>query len=840
MSQPPRSQAFSFSPAPSSTLGGAASSSSSIGMRSPLSSVPFGGLTPIPADRSLSSTFLDGEYFGVRAPSSSSSSLSATNQANPALFRATNSSHNHAHGNPFDGVIQFDPSLLTPAAASHKKRPRVESSGSTSAMASGMTATAPTTMAMTSGAAIGTVTTATAAARTQRAVEGERAKAKAQVLRLEREMRREKARAEAEARRGRELEEEVARLRREKQKVEMEAVRARQMHEAAMDKQKRDLRDAENKRIADKEELEEGNRVLGEEIRALREALELKGGDNSEDEDDDDEDMDSDEESNEDDDSYEAERRRSKNRKNRRGKKSSEDGKDSKAALEREVRKLQASLEVTEARLREAVARAEDQEAEIQALHEGSAVSGRLAELNSSLNRADERESTLRMRIRELERQLEQREDDSAAVEALRAQVRKLETQRDGLVQMEAECSAMKAERREWADMFTDLIDDARDITPSLVFNAMRELQSDHLKLSHQFTSTKTRLAEASSAKDSATKTIGVLEKQLSKARQDIAEYADRTAALEKQNLFLDRERSALLRVIDTVGDEPYATMSKANQDKVAQEREQRRADLDELRENLKAAHKRIEELEDNSNAQVRLGMSPAVAKQRSKQVETLEARVDGLEKEKKSLEKRLDEALDRLAELEHDEAAGVVNPSKTKVLHLTFNPERKARGVTSSEAGDSGEVSALRAEIAELKAKLEAVGNGNGSSSSAAGVDPMKRHERLKNTFKEWTRTFKEAVYLLTGLKIDMMENDAAAGSATKILRAKSMFAERSSDELRFRWNTETDAIELLETDFAQRIDQDVFAYLSNFKSVPAFLAQLQSDLFSRQTVQI
>lgn len=85
-------------------------------------------------------------------------------------------------------------------------------------------------------------------------------------------------------------------------------------------------------------------------------------------------------------------------------------------------------------------------------------------------------------------------------------------------------------------------------------------------------------------------------------------------------------------------------------------------------------------------------------------------------------------------------------------------------------------------------------------------------------------------------------------------------MYAERSEDVLLFQvWSKQRllsaelviycfvlnfdivqwkgDTLELLETEFASRLDQKLFAYLTSCNSVPAFLSNVTIELFESQT---
>lgn len=118
---------------------------------------------------------------------------------------------------------------------------------------------------------------------------------------------------------------------------------------------------------------------------------------------------------------------------------------------------------------------------------------------------------------------------------------------------------------------------------------------------------------------------------------------------------------------------------------------------------------------------------------------------------------------------------------------------------------------------------------------SDPAGIDTSKLHARLKERFRQQLTWFREAVYLLTGYKIDMTSQDTDDDD-TSTVRLRSMFAEHPDDALLFQWNS--DGVQLLETPFATGLDDRLFASLTYCNSVPAFLATVQLDLFDKSTL--
>ena len=204
--------------------------------------------------------------------------------------------------------------------------------------------------------------------------------------------------------------------------------------------------------------------------------------------------------------------------------------------------------------------------------------------------------------------------------------------------------------------------------------------------------------------------------------------------------------------------------------------------------------------------------------------------------------------------------------PGRTRVLHLKANPVLQAaaaKGTGAVEAYHRTKASsslprdALKAAMNKLRDMREAAkGPENntditrdGSNKQVAelsatpaaplALDSTKLNLRLKELFKDRITTFREAVYLLTGWKIDMIfENGSKDGAASKPqLRLRSMYAESPEDSLLFQW-TEENKLNLVETPFARKMDPKLLQSLQTLNSVPIFLGAVASDLFELQTV--
>lgn len=121
----------------------------------------------------------------------------------------------------------------------------------------------------------------------------------------------------------------------------------------------------------------------------------------------------------------------------------------------------------------------------------------------------------------------------------------------------------------------------------------------------------------------------------------------------------------------------------------------------------------------------------------------------------------------------------GFFDPDKTRALHMKENPFMNAL-----RAKYETQILALEAIIErhkkESESSLKPIGSSSSSSTPATatmgleGLEAKKLNQRLKNTFQEHIGVFREAVYLLTGYKIDMiMDCDSPR------FKVRSMYAE-------------------------------------------------------------
>jgi mitotic spindle assembly checkpoint protein MAD1 len=219
----------------------------------------------------------------------------------------------------------------------------------------------------------------------------------------------------------------------------------------------------------------------------------------------------------------------------------------------------------------------------------------------------------------------------------------------------------------------------------------------------------------------------------------------------------------------------------------------------------------------------------------------------DKFYKLKKEMERQRDlkeKAEERADKAEIMMGKGAYNSEKTRILHMSKNPlqEAIARKYKAMLEELQGENERLETEIVTMRSSSSGAStplptpSKTPSKVSKSSIDYEKMNQRLKMGFQKQTALYREAVYKLTGYKVDIVPN-------TGNIKLRSMYAEKEGDHLLFT-NTSASSddtcYELLETDFAkwcQKNDPESIHYLTGMKSTPAFLSNITLSLFSQQT---
>ncbi|KAG2777165.1 hypothetical protein PC129_g9388 [Phytophthora cactorum] len=311
------------------------------------------------------------------------------------------------------------------------------------------------------------------------------------------------------------------------------------------------------------------------------------------------------------------------------------------------------------------------------------------------------------------------------------------------------------------------------------------------------------------------------LEMQLAEIQEKMNGSNDKVTHLRKMN-------AELIEILETYGKDP--------DDQQANELSTKRVAL--LESSLKQSQELIKGMEFTQKSMA----TPAAVKKYEARIERLEKALADAKQENGNLTNHLEKAEMELAVFEKRLGRGEFNVETTKIVHLAVNPTRE---LLQSKA-KSSDIEKLRQENEALRARLNKLTDGEDTESPSVPEDKLttttsydtveglkKLNQRLKQVFGDQIRQYREAVYLLTGYKVDLRKSNGM-----ELLRLRSVYAEHDDDELLVRMEA-NGSLELLDSEFCSQINQRVFAYLTTCRSFPAFLSTLTLHLFEKQTFQ-
>eukprot|EP00468_Gymnochlora_sp_CCMP2014_P013945 CAMPEP_0167770786 /NCGR_PEP_ID=MMETSP0110_2-20121227/18130_1 /TAXON_ID=629695 /ORGANISM="Gymnochlora sp., Strain CCMP2014" /LENGTH=566 /DNA_ID=CAMNT_0007660037 /DNA_START=270 /DNA_END=1970 /DNA_ORIENTATION=- len=335
---------------------------------------------------------------------------------------------------------------------------------------------------------------------------------------------------------------------------------------------------------------------------------------------------------------------------------------------------------------------------------------------------------------------------------------------------------------------------------------------------------------------------------------------------LEKTELKLRqtvRERNSLKDMLENYDMQDLQDMKQSNS-KVSAQRVERIRNLEVSLKQLEKENRSLHGIKDRS--------------------EKLHIEIQALEKNLKRLNNTLDSKEQEIAILHRKLGRGDYDKTKSKVLHMKFNPQskmkmKKKRDIeqkynekiesleaklriyeaalpstketkmeieNSVSASDSGvgqmnqkaismaaeEAAAAKEELnkmsREYKEKLKEL-KAQASKSQEEADEGTKRLNRLKMAFKKKVSEFREACYQMTGYKIELIDGSK--------YRLRPMYAPSINDEVIIQFSG--GRMSVLATDFIERLDKSVRSLLTKFHSIPAFLSQITLDQFNETTLR-
>ena len=265
-----------------------------------------------------------------------------------------------------------------------------------------------------------------------------------------------------------------------------------------------------------------------------------------------------------------------------------------------------------------------------------------------------------------------------------------------------------------------------------------------------------------------------------------------------------------------------------------------------------------------------------------------LVAKIDELEKERKSSKDEHDQVLQKFYKLRDalmeerakaEKAAvlvakaetlagkGSYNPNTTRVLHMESNPltdamrekfqteieslkRRLEEAETAAAAFSPSASSSLDQQGGDGKTTAtttpDPANKSRGSldsstSRDSSNVDAQKLHARLKEQFRNQIALFRQGVYLITGFKIDMSQSQGGGSeSDSQIFTVRSIYGENEGDHLMFKWSPKKKSkLDMLNTDMAHLLMKGPSGvYVKEHGSWPGFMASVTLQLLDQQTV--
>ena len=463
-----------------------------------------------------------------------------------------------------------------------------------------------------------------------------------------------------------------------------------------------------------------------------------------------------------------------------------------------------------------------------------------LSELRELRKRVNSLELAVKGKTKDVERLDQKLKNQSLLVEELSSVQAKLK-----IVQHELEVAQafetsnqiLITEKKQWSTLFADSIKidgnekiSASDINPLVVLKAYTYLQEKYAISVNASGEIDSKNGDLMRKLKHSEETINQKSLECDVSSKQVASLSNNLQlALQKANLY-ENEVSTLRALVKSYETESnFGTESNDSENIKDTLIASLRNELDNIRNNISAKCDTI-----------------ILAQTYLANINNMKAGAEEIITENNHLKNEIKKMRNSLNELQHMNLIDYI-PSETKVIHMVNNPfsnklQSAGKKIPSFSTLPSEKLKHLLVENKLLKnassveshVASETISSNDNLSTNNQGEDSKKLNQRLKEMFRERITTFREAVYLLTGYKIDLYSADSSSGGYPK-LKLRSMYAENPEDSLLFQWRDDT--LELIETPFVSKLDPKLFAYLNQCNSVPSFLSNVTIELFDSQT---
>ena len=466
---------------------------------------------------------------------------------------------------------------------------------------------------------------------------------------------------------------------------------------------------------------------------------------------------------------------------------------------------------------------------------------------------------SLRRKNLELSARVESLQQMEAENDSLRVRLENLTSASD-LTSLQLQVATLEEELQAWRSSFADFD------TPVELAVKMRCLQAQNLQLLESKGELAQEVSNLKLENQSLQKELESLEEEKTWHETSGRNSKSLVETMQRECTLLRQEKKSMEDILDSFGQEGEA----AGQENVVERINELKDLLQETESERQQTHEEAFALKQRL---MEVESEIEVLRIRSQTAEKRAARLEEeLEDQKRQFD-RLGRQRDRLEEtvasLEARVGRGEFNRARTKVLHLTRNPASMAHAscqeIEMEELRQlnkvlTKKVDELQVEVSGLQSQLEADIGGSVSSFSSAGdeaahvervehraavllgtpeieqlrskVGDLERlNNRLREVFRAKSQEFRNAVVLLFGYEVEMVEE--------KTYKLTSLYADKEEEYLMFEMSDENE-MTLLESDFANTLQEEIQAYLNRCSSFPAFLANVTLKLFENQTAMM
>ncbi|XP_043212607.1 mitotic spindle assembly checkpoint protein MAD1-like [Amphibalanus amphitrite] len=388
-----------------------------------------------------------------------------------------------------------------------------------------------------------------------------------------------------------------------------------------------------------------------------------------------------------------------------------------------------------------------------------------------------------------------------------------LQKKADRFDQLQTELETARTECSEWRLQLATWREAAGDgvTCPDDLSRLLADLRKQQLLLKESGGTARAELSAAESRCQTLQTELDKLKEAQAEHDQTKLEGQVQLRKLQRKLTLVTMERDSCKRVLDAYESETTESLTSIER----QRGEDRERLISTYRQQVESLERQLQEAASSgklvfgsadSEARAELSTLRTEHEQLRKQLQQLQLEKEGLE-----------------AQLEERALRGDYNPATSRVLTLRDNP------AAAAGSRRAGQLERLQQENAELRGRLEVLGDGAGSGLSQDAAKQISglrsqlraselRTRRLKEVFGRSTQEYRQSVCQLTGYKINADDTQ---------LRLRSVYAPQQDQTLLFQRGA-GDTIQLLENGFSARLSDLVEQYLYRQDSMPGFLAAL------------